>query len=96
MQMEDGVGVCFVGKFTRVISSLVSFDDKVKLEISFSVRFGNAVDYFKSKNSYNKENLIRFVNDSELNNADKHTWIEGINEMFDEVQTSIPLAKVVG
>ncbi len=84
IQMEDGEKQCFVGKFTRVVSSLVSFDENIKLEISFPIRFGNAVDYFKMKGRYNKENLIRFVNDSELEDHEKRTWINSIDEMFEE------------
>lgn len=84
IQMEDGEKMCFVGKFTRVVSSLVSFDENIQLEISFPVRFGNAVDYFKAKGTYTKENLIRFVNDSELEDNEKHTWIKSIDDMFEE------------
>jgi hypothetical protein len=84
IQMEDGEKQCFVGKFTRVVSTLVSFDENIKLEISFPIRFGNAVDYFKTKGQYNQENLIRFVNDSELEDHEKRTWINSIHEMFEE------------
>lgn len=84
IQMDDGEKQCFVGKFTRVVSSLVSFDENIKLEISFPIRFGNAVDYFKMKGQYKKENLIRFVNDSELEDHEKRTWIHSIDEMFEE------------
>jgi len=84
IQMEDGEKVCFVGKFTRVVSSLVSFDENIKLEISFPVRFGNAVDYFKMKGEYTKQNLIRFVDDSELADHEKRTWIQSIDDMFEE------------
>ncbi len=84
IQMEDGQKQCFVGKFTRVVSTLVSFDENIKLEISFPIRFGNAVDYFKTKNQYNKNNLIRFVNDSELEDHEKRIWTNSIDEMFEE------------
>lgn len=84
IQMQDGEQQCFVGKFTRVVSSLVSFDENIKLEISFPIRFGNAVDYFKAKGQYNRENLIRFVDDSELEAHEKRTWINSINEMFED------------
>ena len=84
IQMQDGEKICFVGKFTRVVSTLVSFDPNIKLEISFPVRFANAVDYMKFKNTYTKENLIRFVQDSELESKEKQTWIDNIHEMFDD------------
>ena len=83
--MQDGKDVCFVGKFTRVVSSLVSFDENIKLEISFPIRFANAVDFMKMKGTYNKENLIRFVNDSELDDHQKRTWINSVNEMFEDI-----------
>jgi len=83
VQMLDGEDVCFVGKYTRVVSSLVSFDKNIKLEISFPIRFGNAVDFFKKNGTYTKKNLIRFVNDSELGPNDKHIWIENINNSFE-------------
>jgi hypothetical protein len=84
IQMEDGKDMCFVGKFTRVVSALVSFDENIKLEISFPIRFGNAVDYFKAKGQYTRENLSRFVEDSELEPHEKRTWIYSINEMFED------------
>jgi Leucine-rich repeat (LRR) protein len=84
IQMEDGKDMCFVGKFTRVVSSLVSFDENIKLEISFPIRFGNAVDYFKIKGQYTRANLSRFVEDSELEPHEKRTWIKSINEMFED------------
>jgi hypothetical protein len=84
IQMDDGKDMCFVGKFTRVVSSLVSFDENIKLEISFPIRFGNAVDYFKAKGQYNRQNLIRFVDDSELEAHEKRTWIQSINDMFED------------
>jgi hypothetical protein len=94
IQMLDGQDVCFVGKFTRVVSSLVSFDENIKLEISFPIRFGNAVDYFKAKGEYNRDNLIRFVEESELEPHEKRTWIQSINDMFeDEVQEAAEVAK---
>ena len=95
IQMEDGEKVCFVGKFTRVVSSLVSFDENIKLEISFPIRFGNAVDYFKAKGKYTKENLITFVNNSELEDHEKRTWNQSINEMFeDEAKEEIETANM--
>jgi hypothetical protein len=89
IQMEDGEKMCFVGKFTRVVSSLVSFDENIQLEISFPIRFGNAVDYLKTKGMYTKENLIRFVNDSELEDNEKRNWIKSIDDMFEEEMVSV-------
>jgi len=84
IQMQDGYDHCFVGKFTRVVSSLVSFDNGIQLEISFPIRFGNAIDFMKKKGTYNKENLIKFVEDSELSDNEKRTWNNNINDIFDE------------
>jgi hypothetical protein len=61
---------------------LVSFDKNIKIEISFPDRFANAVEYFRKNDILNKENLIRFVKDSELEETEKKHWINSINEMF--------------
>lgn len=83
IQIEDGEKHCFVGKFTRVVSSLVSFDENIKIEISFPIRFANFVDLMKKNNTYTKDNFNRFINDSELEDNEKNKWLDSVNEMFE-------------
>ena len=82
-EVKDGESMCFTGKFTRLVNTLVGFDDNIRLDISQNEQISAIILNEKDKlNPYDKEKHINAVKTllNELN-IDKKTQDEWINEI---------------
>lgn len=78
-QLSDGINTCFVGKYTRVINTLSTFDDNIEQDIPFSEKFIMKLNQLKDIIDKKKE-MIDFINDSNLDNDEKLVWIDAVDE----------------
>ena len=82
-EVVDGESMCFTGKFTRLVNTLVGFDENVRLDISQNEQISAIIINEKDKlNPYDKETHINAVRTlfNELN-IDEKTQDEWINEI---------------
>ena len=82
-EVVDGESMCFTGKFTRLVNTLVGFDENVRLDISQNEQISAIIINEKDKlNPYDKEAHINAVRTllTELN-ISSETQDEWINEI---------------
>lgn len=85
IQVLDGKGYCFVGKYTRLINTIVAFHEDMVIHIPFSERFSDELKKMGGiKNKETRERMEKFVNDSDIATKDKEIWLGAIEEFFDE------------
>ncbi len=84
-QMSEGKDVCFVGRYTRIINTLSSFDENIEQDIPFSEKFSIELTKLKAKYTRN-DDIIRdikeFVKKSSVSEEDKIVWTNAIEEYF--------------
>lgn len=84
-QMSEGKDVCFVGKYTRIINTLSSFDENIEQDIPFSEKFSIELTKLKAKyvnNNYIIRDITEFVKNSNISEEDRTVWIDAIKEEF--------------
>ncbi len=84
-QMSEGKDVCFVGKYTRIINTLSSFDENIEQDIPFSEKFSIELTKLKAKYINNNDiirDITEFVKNSNISEEDKTVWINAVNEEF--------------
>lgn len=82
-QMSEGKYVCFVGKYTRIINTLSSFDENIEQDTPFSEKFSTELTKLKVKYTNNSDiirDITEFVNNSNISEEDKTVWIEAVKE----------------
>ena len=82
-EVVDGESMCFTGKFTRLVNTLVDFDENIRLDISQNEQISVIILNEKQKlNPYDKETHINAVRTllNELN-IDEKIQDEWINEI---------------
>jgi len=80
-QIDDGKLTCFVGKYTRLLNTIYSFDLGVKNKLAFNDLFNNEIERLR-KSKLTTEQLQKsakvFINDSEETLDEKKIWLDAI------------------
>lgn len=81
-QMKEGLDVCFVGQFTRLVNSLSSFINEIEI-MSINEKISNEI--IKLKNQEFENDLIveimkEFMEHLKVSENDQKHWITAINE----------------
>lgn len=85
IQVLDGKWYCFVGKYTRLINTIVAFHKNMAIHIPFSEKFSNELNKMGGvKNEKSLEHMEKFVKDSGIKLEDKEIWLNAIKEFFEE------------
>ncbi len=83
IQMEDGIGFCFVGKYTRLMNTLTSFVKDVTIEIPINEKISNKI---LQLNKIDKpvedkvKDLEIFLDILEVSENIKNEWINAFKE----------------
>jgi hypothetical protein len=83
IQMKEGIHVCFVGKYTRLINTLSSFVDDVETEIPINTQITNRIVDLQNKD-FSKDDIIKNVmilmKELKVSEEDQEPWIDAIRE----------------
>lgn len=86
LQMVDGVSQCFVGKYTRIVNSLSSFDNNINIVNStISEQMSNKISQLiaqKLDKEQILEIIIPFMKKLSLSKEDQKIWLDSIEDFF--------------
>jgi hypothetical protein len=82
IQLKEGLGVCFVGRYTRIVNTLSSFIPEITNDLPNNIKISNMITQLQKKGQ-NKQTIltrtIEFMNSLGL--VDQKEWIDAINEI---------------
>lgn len=87
-QMIDGYKMCFVGKYTRVVNSLASFDNNIEIMgLTVQVLIQNKIEMLQKMRDVPTdklcEELIDYMNKNEVSKEEQKPWIDAFKEYFE-------------
>lgn len=84
-QMKDGKDYCFVGKYTRIVNSMTSFDDHILInDISNNEKISNKITYLKSKKIPQNEiiqELKIYMVSLKISEEEQNVWIDALEDL---------------
>ncbi len=86
-QLEDGEKYCFVGKYTRVLNSMTSFDDNIVIDfISNNEKISNEYSFLKTK-GLDRETMVtkmtKYMDSIGIIKDEQGPWIDAVNDEYD-------------
>ena len=83
IQMREGIPVCFVGKYTRLLNTLSSFIDEVKTDIPVNTRITNRIIDLKNKDTSKEEivaDITALMKELNVPEEDQEPWLDAVRE----------------
>lgn len=85
-QMKDGKLYCFVGKYTRVINSLSTFDSNIMInDITTEDKIRNKIEQLKAKEitcEEIKKELKEYMDELKVPDTNQQPWLDALDDLY--------------